>query len=259
VPQPSPAGLFDLTGRVAVITGGSRGIGRAIADGLAAAGADLVIASRKFDNCAQAASEISASTGRQVVPVACHVGRWPDCDQLIDTVYAKFGRCDTFVNNAGMSPLYENLAAVTEEYFDKVTAVNLKGPFRLGALVGKRMADGAGGSIINVSTIGSLRPAPTELVYSCAKAGLNALTIGLASAYGPRVRCNAILPGEVLTDIAAAWTPEQRAAMASHSPLGRGGVPADFVGTALWLASDASAWVTGTLTRVDGGYFRQTS
>jgi NAD(P)-dependent dehydrogenase (short-subunit alcohol dehydrogenase family) len=121
------------------------------------------------------------------------------------------------------------------------------------------MADSDGGSIINVSTIGSLRPAPSELVYSCAKAGLNALTIGLASAYGPKVRSNAILPGEVLTDIALAWTPEQRAAMAGHSPLGRGGEAADFVGTAVWLASDASAWVTGTLTRVDGGFFRQMS
>jgi NAD(P)-dependent dehydrogenase (short-subunit alcohol dehydrogenase family) len=256
--EPSPAGLFDLAGRVAVVTGGSRGIGRAIAGGLAAAGADVVIASRKLQSCVQAAGEISAVTGRRALPVACHVGRWPDCDQLIETVYAEFGRCDVFVNNAGMSPLYDSLTSVTEEYFDKVTAVNLKGPFRLGSLVGARMADGDGGSIINISTIGSLRPAPTELVYSCAKAALNALTIGLASAYGPKVRCNGILPGEVLTDITAGWTPAQREAMAGHSPLGRGGKPADFVGTALWLAGGASAWVTGTLTRVDGGFFRQT-
>ena len=218
---PGLIGLFDLTGRVAAVTGGSRGIGRAIAEGLAAAGADVVIASRKFDSCALAAREITAATGRRSLPVACHVGRWADCDRLIEAVYDEFGRCDVLVNNAGMSPLYDSLTSITEEYFDKVTAVNLKGPFRLGALAGARMADGDGGSIINVSTIGSLRPGPTELVYSCAKAGLNALTIGLASAYGPRVRANGILPGEVLTDIAAAWTPEQRAAMASHSPLGR--------------------------------------
>lgn len=257
--QVSPAGLFDLSDRVAVVTGGSRGIGRAIAGGLAAAGADVVIASRKLDACVRAAKEISAETGRRAFPAACHVGHWAECDRLIDTVYAEFGRCDVFVNNAGMSPLYDGLTSITEEYFDKVTGVNLKGPFRLGSLVGARMAEGEGGSIINVSTIGSLRPAPTELVYSCAKAGLNALTIGLASAYGPRVRCNAILPGEVLTDIAGAWTPAQREAMADHSPLGRGGEPADFVGTALWLASNASDWVTGTLTRVDGGFFRQMS
>ena len=255
----SEAGLFDLTGRVAVVTGGSRGIGRAIAEGLAGAGADLVIASRKLDACAEAAREIGTATGRRALPVACHVGRWADCDQLVETVYAEFGRCDVLVNNAGMSPLYPDLASITEEYFDKVTAVNLKGPFRLGALAGARMAAGAGGSIINISSIASQRPGTNELVYSCAKAGLNALTIGLAGAYGPSVRCNAILPGEVLTDVARAWTPEQRAAMGSHTPLGRGGEPADFVGTALWLASSASAWVTGTLIRVDGGYFRQLS
>jgi NAD(P)-dependent dehydrogenase (short-subunit alcohol dehydrogenase family) len=252
-----PGRLFDLTGRVAVITGGSRGIGLAIAGGLAEAGADVVIASRKYDACVEAAGQISSASGRRALPVACHVGRWDDCDRLIDTVYAEFGRCDVLVSNAGMSPLYPDLESVTEEYFDKVTAVNLKGPFRLGALAGARMAAGDGGSIINVSTIASQRPGPSELVYACAKAGLNALTLGLASAYAPRVRSNGILPGEVLTDISAAWTPEHRAATAVHSPLGRGGMPADFVGTALWLASDASAWVTGTLTRVDGGYLRQ--
>jgi hypothetical protein len=250
--------LFDLTDRAAVVTGGSRGIGRAIAQGLAEAGADVVIASRKLDACEVAAEQISAVSGRRCVPVAFHAGRWADCDSLADRVYAEFGRCDVLVNNAGMSPLYPSLSAVTEEYWDKVTAVNLKGPFRLSSLIGERMAHSDGGAIINVSTIGSLRPEPTELVYSCAKAGLNALTVGIAGAYGPRVRCNAILPGEVLTDIANAWTDEQRAAVAGHAPLGRGGVADDFVGTALWLASDASAWVTGTLVRVDGGYFRQT-
>jgi NAD(P)-dependent dehydrogenase (short-subunit alcohol dehydrogenase family) len=257
--MPTQDSLFDLAGRVAVITGGSRGIGRAIAGGLAAAGADVVIASRKLDACERAAAEITEATGRRALAVACHVGRWSDCDQLIDATYAEFGRCDVLVNNAGSSPLYDSVAGITEEYFDKVTAVNLKGPFRLGALAGARMAAGPGGSIINISSIASQRPGTNELVYSCAKAGLNALTIGLAGAYGPSVRCNAILPGEVLTDVAQAWTPEQRAAMGSHTPLGRGGEPADFVGTALWLASSASAWVTGALIRVDGGYFRQLS
>lgn len=256
---PNPSDLFDLTGRVAVVTGGSRGIGRAMAEGFARARADIVVASRKLDACRQAADEIAGATGRRVLPVAFHAGHWAECAELVDTVYAEFGRCDVFVNNAGMSPLYPDLTSITEEYWDKISAVNLKGPFRLCSLVAARMAAAAGGSIINVSTIGSLRPSPTELVYSCAKAGLNALTIGIAEAYGPSVRCNAILPGEVLTDIAESWTPEQRAATAVHSPLGRGGQAEDFVGTALWLASDASAWVTGTLTRVDGGFFRQMS
>jgi NAD(P)-dependent dehydrogenase (short-subunit alcohol dehydrogenase family) len=250
--------LFDLTGKVAVVTGGSRGIGRAMSEAFATAGADVVIASRKYDSCEVAAKEITAATGRRVLPVACHVGRWPDCDALVDAVYGEFGRCDVLVNNAGMSPLYPDLASVTEEYFDKVTGVNLKGPFRLGAAFGTRMTGGDGGSIINVSTVGSLRPGSTELVYACAKAGLNALTIGLAEAFGPKVRANGILPGAVLTDIAAHWDEDQLEHL-SQVPMGRPGRPEDFTGIALWLASAASAWITGTLTRVDGGSYRQMS
>jgi NAD(P)-dependent dehydrogenase (short-subunit alcohol dehydrogenase family) len=250
--------LFDLTGKVAVVTGGSRGIGAAMVDAFADAGADVVIASRKLDNCARLAAHVAARTGRRALGVACHVGHWDQCERLVESVYEEFGRCDVFVNNAGMSPLYPDLASITEEYYDKVHGVNLKGPFRLGALVGTRMAAGDGGTIINVSTIGSLRPGPNELVYACAKAGLNALTIGLADTFGPRVRVNAILPGPVLTDIADAWTEEARASVGDALPLKRAGQAADFVGTALWLASEASAWVTGVLVRVDGGAYRQT-
>jgi len=251
--------LFGLAGKVAVVTGGSRGIGRAIAAGFAEAGADVVIASRKLGNCAAAAAEISASTGRTALPVEFHAGRWADCDRLIETVYGEFGRCDVLVNNAGMAPLYPDLASITEEYYDKVQGVNLKGPFRLGVLAGTRMAAAEGGSIINISSIGSLRPGPDELVYACAKAGLNALTIGLAEAFGPRVRANAILPGAVLTDIAKDWPAERLRRSSEELPLGRAGQPADLVGTALWLASRASEWVTAVLVRVDGGLYRQTS
>ncbi len=253
------AKLLDLTGKVAVVTGGSRGIGAAIVRGYADAGADVVIASRKLDNCAALAEQIERDTGRQALAVGCHVGRWDDCDRLIDTVYDTFGRCDIFVNNAGMSPLYPDLPSITEEYYDKVHAVNLKGPFRLGTLVGSRMAADDGGVIINVSTIGSLRPGSNELVYACAKAGLNALTIGLAEAFGPNVRVNSILPGAVLTDITDVWSQEQKDEAARSSPLGRAGHADDYVGPALWLASDASAWVTGVLLRVDGGVYRQMS
>jgi NAD(P)-dependent dehydrogenase (short-subunit alcohol dehydrogenase family) len=250
--------LFGLTGKVAVVTGGSRGIGRAIAGAYASAGANVVIASRKYDACESAAEEITAETGQRALPVACHVGRWADCDALVETVYGEFGRCDVLVNNAGMSPFYDGLESITEEYYDKVSSVNLNGPFRLSSLIGSRMAAGDGGSIINVSTIGSLRPGSTELVYSCAKAGLNALTIGLAEAFGPKVRANGILPGAVLTDIATHWD-EAHLARLSQVPLRRPGRPEDFVGTALWLAGPASAWVTGTLIRVDGGAYRQMS
>jgi len=249
---------MPLTGKRAVITGGSRGIGLAIAKAYAAAGADVVIASRKLDACEAVADQIKATTGRCALAVACHVGSWDDCDHLFDTVFGELGGCDILVNNAGMSPLYSDLPSVTEAYYDKVAAVNLKGPFRLGALFGAHMAATGGGSIINVSTIGSLRPSANELVYACAKAGLNALTIGLADAFGPTVRVNAILPGAVMTDIADAWPEEMRASAASN-PLGRAGQPDDFVGAALFFATDASAWITGTLLRVDGGLYRQTS
>ncbi|SNQ47011.1 putative short-chain dehydrogenase [Frankia canadensis] len=253
------SGLFDLSGQVAVVTGGSRGIGRAITLGLAAAGADVVIASRKLETCQEVAAEVEKATGRRALAVGTHVGRWADCDRLVDTVYDTFGRCDVLVNNAGMSPLYPTLEGITEEYWDKVTAVNLKGPFRLSSVIGARMAAAGGGSIINVSTIGSLRPGADELVYACAKAGLNALTIGLADAYGPTVRANGILPGAVATDIAAVWDERMWERVAESVKLGRVGQPRDFVGTALWLASEASAWITGVLVRVDGGTYRQMS
>jgi NAD(P)-dependent dehydrogenase (short-subunit alcohol dehydrogenase family) len=248
---------YDLTDKVAVVTGGSRGIGRALVQGFAEAGADVVIASRKLDNCQRAAKEITEATGRRALPVGCHVAYWDQCDALVDRTYSEFGRCDVLVNNAGMSPLYDRLTDITEEYYDKVQGVNLKGPFRLGVQFGARMAEGEGGSLINIGAIGSLRPGATETVYSCAKAGLNALTIALAEAYGPKVRSNCILPGAVMTDIALAWTEERRAAAGSNYPLGRPGYPHDYVGPALWLASDASAFVTGEVIRVDGGACRQ--
>ncbi len=251
--------LFGLAGQVAVVTGGSRGIGRAIAAGFAEAGADVVIASRKLGNCTAAAAEISASTGRTAVGVEFHAGHWADCDRLIEVVYREFGRCDVLVNNAGMSPLYPDLASVTEEYYDKVQGVNLKGPFRLGVLAGTRMAAAEGGSIINISSIGSLRPGPDELVYACAKAGLNALTVGLAGAFGPQVRVNAILPGAVLTDIATAWPEERLRRSSDTAPWAGRASPRTWSGPPLWLASRASEWVTGVMVRVDGGLYRQTS
>ena len=250
--------LFDLSGKVAVVTGGSRGIGRSIAGGLAAAGADVVIASRKLDACERAAEEIHEATGRRTLAAAFHVGRWDECSTLVEQVYEEFGRCDVLVNNAGMSPLYESVAGITEEYYDKVMAVNLKGPFRLSAAFGARMADAGGGSIINVSTMGSLRPNKGDIVYASAKAGLNALTIGIADAFAPNVRSNCILPGPVMTDIAKAWSNEQKVTLAGMTPLGRSGQPEDYVGTALWLASEASAFVTGALIHLDGGLFLQT-
>jgi NAD(P)-dependent dehydrogenase (short-subunit alcohol dehydrogenase family) len=249
----------EFAGRVVVITGGSRGIGRALATGFAVAGANVVIASRKLENCQALATELDAAHGVSCLPVAYHAARWHDSDRLADAVLARYGRCDVVVNNAGMSPRFDNLADITEDYFDKVSAVNLKGPFRLSTRLGLHMATAGGGAIINISTIGSLRPAASEIVYACAKAGLNALTIALSGALAPAVRVNALLPGAVDTEIASAWTPEQRQAAVAGAPLGRLGVADDFMGPALWLASERSAFVTGTLIRVDGGQYRQMS
>ena len=253
----TPRHLFDLSAKVAVVSGGSRGIGRAVAEGLAGAGADVVIASRKLDACRAAADEIAAATGRGALPVACHVGRWDDCDELVETVYRKLGRCDVLINNAGMSPLYDGLPSVTEELYDKVHAVNARGPFRLSALFGSRMADGEGGSIINVSTAGSLRPDATDLPYAMAKASLNALTLGLAGAWAPKVRANLVLPGAFDTDITNSWGPDNKRLAGEMNPMKRIGHPDDMVGVCLFLASDASRFVNGAQILVDGGLFRQ--
>jgi len=250
------AALHDLTGKVAVVTGGSRGIGRAIVATLAEAGADVVVASRKLDACEAAAAEVRAATGRNAVAVACHVGRWADCDRLIAESLARLGRLDVLVNNAGMSPLYESLEQVSEELYDKTLAVNLKGPFRLAVLAATHMAAHDGGSIINVGTVGSLTASVNELPYACAKAGLNALTVGLAEAYAPRVRVNAILPGPFRTDISKSWAPPEGAEV-PFVPLGRLGEPAEVAPLALHLASAASSFTTGAIIRVDGGVTRK--
>jgi NAD(P)-dependent dehydrogenase (short-subunit alcohol dehydrogenase family) len=250
----SPANLFDLTGKVAVVTGGSRGLGLAMVKAFAAAGADVVIASRKFDACEAAAREVEEATGRQALPVACHVGRWGDVDALAEAAYERFGRIDVLVNNAGMSPLYPDPASITEELYDKVFDVNLKGPFRLTALVGTRMVEQGSGSIINVSSTGSIRPTGDIIPYSAAKAGVNAMTKAFADAFGPTVRVNCILPGAFETDVTKAWDMEAFAKTIDMLiPAGRLGRPEEIVGAALYLASDASTYTTGALLRVDGG------
>jgi NAD(P)-dependent dehydrogenase (short-subunit alcohol dehydrogenase family) len=245
--------LFGLTGRVALVTGGSRGLGREIVAGFAQAGADVVIASRDGARCEQYAAEITAATGRQALGVAAHVGHWADLDRLADAAYARFGRVDVLVNNAGMSPLYDGVTGVTEELFDKVIGVNLKGPFRLAALIGTRMAEAGRGSIINISSMAAVRPRPDVLPYAAAKAALNAITIGLAHAFGPAVRCNAIMAGTFLTDVSRSWDAEAFAARAERFALRRGGQPSEITGTALYLASDAASYTTGAILSVDGG------
>jgi NAD(P)-dependent dehydrogenase (short-subunit alcohol dehydrogenase family) len=250
-----PYDRFDLTGRVALITGGTRGLGRAIIHTLAHAGADIVVSSRKQDACDEAAVE-ARSIGRRALAHACHVGHWEELEGLVDAAYAEFGRLDILVNNAGISPTYPDPQSVTEELWDKVIAVNLKGPFRLTALVGARMAEGDGGSIINISTAGSWRPDVHDLPYAMAKAGLNAMAVGMAGVWAPKVRVNVVLPGAVDTDITKAWGEQAKQYAADINPMGRIGTPDDYVGICVFLASGASAYINGAQILADGGLFR---
>lgn len=242
-----------LAGKVALVTGGSRGLGREMVLGFARAGAEVVIASRKLEACESVAAEVRAETHREAMAQACHVGRWSDVDALVDAAYERFGRIDVLVNNAGMSPRYPRLSAVSEELYEKVLDVNLKGPFRLTALVGERMAAGDGGSIINISSTASIRPTPDVIPYAAAKAGLNAMTEAFALAYGPKVRVNCIMPGPFLTDISKAWDMAAFERGAQRFALRRGGDPEEIVGAAIYFASDASSFTTGAVLRVDGG------
>ena len=247
------ADLFDLTGKVALVTGGSRGLGRAMVLAFAEHGADVVITSRKAANCELVAEEARAF-GVRALPYGCHVGRWDELDGLADTAYAEFGKVDILVNNAGMSPLYPKLSAVTEDLFDKVVGVNLKGPYRLSAIVGERMAAGDGGAIVNVSSTAAVQATPGSEPYGAAKAGINSLTLSLARAYGPKVRVNCIQAGPFLTDISKAW---DMAAFERNAKTGialqRGGRPEEVVGAALYLVSGAGSFTTGAIIRVDGG------
>ena len=245
--------LFDLTGKVALVTGGSRGLGRAMALAFAARGADVVIASRKLHNCEAVAEEVRA-LGRDALPYGCHVGHWDQLQELADAAYERFGKVDILVNNAGMSPLYPSMAEISEALFDKVMEVNFKGPFRLTAIVGQRMAAGDGGSIINISSTASFHPSPESQPYGAAKAGLNAITRAFAWEYGPKVRVNCIVAGPYLTDISKAWDMEAFTERAETSmALKRGGQPDEIVGAALYLAGPGSSFTSGTVMRVDGG------
>ena len=245
----TPDPLFDFTGKVALVTGGSRGLGYRMVKAFAERGADVIIASRKLENCEAVAEECRA-LGRRAMAFAMHAGRWADCDALVEAAYAEFGRVDILVNNAGMSPACPS-HEVSESLFDSVLNLNFKGPFRLATQVAHRMSQGEGGSIINVSSSGALMPLPMVIPYGSAKAALNAMSVSIAREYGPKVRANTLSPGPFLTDIAEAWAPEKRETQPSS--LGRPGRPEEIVTAALMLASPASSFTTGALLRVDGG------
>ncbi|MEY4238979.1 MAG: hypothetical protein RL339_1580 [Pseudomonadota bacterium] len=241
--------LLDFTGQVVLVTGGSRGLGYQMVKAFAERGADVIIASRKFENCEKVAEECRA-LGRRAMPFAMHAGRWADCDALVEASYAEFGQVDVLINNAGMSPPCPS-HEMPESLFDSVLNLNFKGPFRLASQVAYRMSQDKGGCIINVSSTGALMALPNVVPYGAAKAALNAMTVSLSREYAPKVRVNTISPGPFLTDIADAWDPSRR----ERQPvaLGRPGRPQEIVTAALMLASPASSYTTGALLRVDGG------
>jgi NAD(P)-dependent dehydrogenase (short-subunit alcohol dehydrogenase family) len=245
---------YDFTDKVVVITGGSRGLGHAMALGFARAGANLAIASRKLESCEATVQEIRA-LGRDASAHTMHVGKWADCNRLADEVYARWGRADVLINNAGLSPLAPSSLETSEDLFDKVIAVNLKGPFRLTALFGSRMAAGDGGAILNVASITAVQPDAETAPYGAAKAGLNVLTIAHAKEYGPKVRVNCIMCGPFHTDISKGWsrTPEYTQRARETFPLQRAGEPEEVVGAALYFASPAASFTTGAVLTIDGG------
>jgi NAD(P)-dependent dehydrogenase (short-subunit alcohol dehydrogenase family) len=248
-----PTAAFRLDGKVALVTGGSRGLGREMVQAFARVGADVVIASRKEDACRALAAEIEKETGRRALAVGAHVASWDDCDALAQRALDHFGKVDVLVNNAGMSPVYPSIVEVSEALYDKVLGVNLKGPFRLTAVLGTAMMEGDGGSIIGVSSVAAVQPSPGEIPYGAAKAGLHNLTRSFARAFAPKVRVNCIMPGAFMTDISKAWPQAMIDGLAKAVPLGRGGEPDEIVGAALYLASDASRYTTGSILKIDGG------
>jgi NAD(P)-dependent dehydrogenase (short-subunit alcohol dehydrogenase family) len=249
----TPNERFDLSGKVALVTGGSRGLGREIILGFADAGADVVVTSRNLETCQEVAALVEAK-GRQALAYACHVGRWDQIASLVDAAYERFGRVDVLVNNAGVSPLYPSVVEITEQLWDSTFATNLRGPFRLAALVGTRMVSQGGGSIINVSSAASIRPTAHVVPYAAAKAGLETLATSLSLAFGPTVRVNTLMAGPYLTDITASWDMAAFRERAQHTYVQqRIGRPDEIVGAALFLASEASSFTTASTVRADGG------
>ena len=232
---------LDATGKVVVVTGGSKGLGRAMALGFAEAGADVVVASRKIEPCEAVAAEIRAM-GRRAMAISCHVADWDQCGALIDATVAEFGRIDVLINNAGIAPVPPSLLDVTEDLFDKTIGVNLRGPLRLTALAAAQMP--SGGSVINISSKASLHPSSFTVVYAA------------ANEFGPRgIRVNAIVCGTFHTDSLHRSLPsaDGQAEMAARVSLGRIADADEIVGTALFLASSASSYLTGELIVLDGG------
>jgi NAD(P)-dependent dehydrogenase (short-subunit alcohol dehydrogenase family) len=245
---------IDLTGKVAVVTGASRGLGLAITRGLARAGAAVAVASRKSAACQAVVDELGAA-GASASAHTFDAGRWEDCDRLFAEVTDRWGNAHILVNNVGMSPVAPSSLETSQQLFDKIIAVNLRAAFRLCALFGNQMCGSGRGSIVNISSSGSLRPQPGFAPYAAAKAGLNVLTATFAKEFGPAVRVNTVMPGPFHTDATEGWSRSEQFARHAQSalPLKRAGDPPEIVGAVLYLVSDLASFTTGACLAVDGG------
>jgi NAD(P)-dependent dehydrogenase (short-subunit alcohol dehydrogenase family) len=248
-----PRNLFDLTGRVAVITGGTRGIGRAIAEGFAAAGASVVVASRKADACRDAERALTAA-GHAALGVETHMGDLDAIDALVDATVARFGGIDVVVNNAA-NPLTMSVEGLTPEMWDKSYSVNLRGPVFLAQAALPHLRRSEHAAVLNVISVGALTWAPTTSMYAGAKAALLAFTRNMAAEWAADgIRVNALAPGTVDTDMTRGLGREAMVRMRELSVAKRIAAPDEMVGPALFLVSDAASYVTGQLVVADGGY-----
>ncbi|HET7652170.1 MAG TPA: glucose 1-dehydrogenase [Acidimicrobiales bacterium] len=256
-------GLFDLAGKVAIVTGSTKGIGRAMVEGLAGAGASVVVSSRKQDVCDTVAAEVVAATGareQDVLPLACHVGEWDAIPAFVERVVDRFGRIDVLVNNAGINPAHMSVTDMTLEYWRKVFSVNLEGPLRMSQRVAPVMRDGGGGSIVNIGTMAAYGPGPSICAYGSSKAALLNLTKAMAMEWAPwKVRVNALSPGPFMSEMmagAAAKDAGYLDMVAGVTLQKRVADPSEIVGPVLYLASDASSFVTADDISVSGGMFK---
>jgi NAD(P)-dependent dehydrogenase (short-subunit alcohol dehydrogenase family) len=247
---------FSLNGKVALITGGSRGIGKATALGFARAGADVAIASRKLPDLEQVADEIRG-LGRKALPVAVHVARLEEIKSLVQTVNKEFGRIDILVNNAGTSPALSPMLDLEERLWDSIMNLNLKGVIFLSQAVARIMKEHDGGTIINVASIAGFRHEPNIGVYSISKSAIVMATKIMGEEWAKyNIRVNAIAPGHIHTrlgDSIFEAVPEYKKEFLDRVPMRRIGDPDEIVGAMIYLASDASSYVTGTTIVVDGG------
>jgi NAD(P)-dependent dehydrogenase (short-subunit alcohol dehydrogenase family) len=247
--------MFSLAGKVALVTGSSRGIGKSIIESMADAGAKVVVSSRKADACGRVAAEFAAR-GQEAIAVPCNVGAKDELKRLVDTVLAKWGRIDILVCNAASNPAYGPMANASDEVFDKIMLTNVKSVFWLANMVLPQMGERRDGAMIIISSIGALRGSSALGLYATSKAAEAGMCRALACEWGPKnVRVNSIAPGLIRTDFARAlWEDDaKRKAREALTPLRRIGEPRDIGAIAVFLASDAASFITGQMIVADGG------